>query len=64
MKTFYCVTSSYDDKGRVNAAITAAIEADTQPENTSKETGTKDIYNDWFPSKKEAQEFVKEAKKA
>lgn len=28
MKTWYCVTSSFDDKGRVTAAITATKEAE------------------------------------
>ena len=29
MKTWYCVTSSFDDRGRVVAAITASKEAET-----------------------------------
>lgn len=64
MKTWYCVMSSFDDKGRVTAAITATREAKSKPENTFTSTARKDIYCDWFGTIKEAQDFVKEAKKA
>lgn len=64
MKTWYCVTSSFDDKGRVTAAVTATQEAESKPENTFTSTARKDIYCDWFGTLKEAQDFVKEAKKA
>lgn len=64
METFYCVTTSFDNRGRVTAGITDSIQAERQPTNTSKETRAKDIYNDWFPSLKAAQDFVKEAKTA
>lgn len=55
MKTWYCVTSSFDDRGRVVAAITASKEAETCPESTYTSTSRKDIYNDWFGSTEEAQ---------
>ena len=64
MKTWYCVTSSFDDKGRVTAAITATREAEEKPESTFTSTARKDIYCDWFGSQKEAQNYVKEAKQA
>lgn len=58
MKTWYCVTSSFDDRGRVVAAITASKEAETCPESTYTSTSRKDIYNDWFGSTEEAQAWV------
>lgn len=62
MKTWYCVTSSFDDKGRVTAAVTASQKAECKPESTYTSTTRKDIYCDWFGSLKEAQAFVKETK--
>lgn len=64
MKTYWCVTTSVDDRGRVVANITNTVEAASKPENSSKSTDRKDIYNDWFESLEEAQEFVEEAKRA
>lgn len=54
MKTWYCVTSSFDDRGRVTANITATKEAKACPESTYTSTSRKDIYNDWFESLDEA----------
>lgn len=62
MKTWYCVTSSFDDRGRVVAAITASKEAKTCPESTYTSTSRKDIYNDWFGSTEEAQAWVEQAR--
>lgn len=64
LKKFYCVTTSFDDRGRVTSAITREIEATVQPENTSGSTSRKDIYNDWFDSREAALEWVQEAKRA
>ena len=64
MKTYYCVTSSFDDRGHVVAAITATCQADTKPESTYKSTSRKDIYNDWFETRKAAELFVKGSKNA
>lgn len=64
MKTYYCVTSSFDDRGRVTAAVTATIEAESKPESTYTSTRRKDIYNDWFESLEAANKFVEEAKAA
>ena len=64
LRTFSCVTSSFDDRGRVAAAITRTVEAAEKPENNCSSTGRKDIYNDWFDSREEAEKFVEEAKKA
>jgi len=63
-KLYWCVTSTYDDRGRVTAAITATKEAASRPEQTYTSTRRKDIYHDWFDSQEEAQAFVEDAKKA
>lgn len=64
MKTFYCVTSSFDNRGRVTAGITSSVEAETIPESTFTSTSRKDMYNDWFESIEDAKQFVEEAKSA
>lgn len=64
MKIWYCVTSSFDNRGRVTAAITGTVEAAEQPKQGYKSTRTKDIYVDYFGSHKEAAAFVEEAKRA
>ena len=64
MKTFWCVTTSVDNRGTVRAAITNFVEAVCKPENTSTSTSRKDIYNDWFEDHEEAEKFVEEARSA
>ena len=64
MKTYWCVTTSVDNRGRVVANITNTIEAVRKPENSSTSTSQRDIYNDWFESEQEAQAFVDQAKRA
>ena len=63
MKTYYCVTSSFDDRGRATANITDIIKAEKKPESTYTSTGRKDIYNDWFEGEKEAQEYVEQTRR-
>lgn len=63
-KTYWCVTTSVHDDGRVIAAITNSIRAVKKPENTSKELKRKDVYHDWFDSEEEADQFVEDAKNA
>ena len=62
MKTYYCVTSSFDDRGRATANITDMIKAEEKPESTYTSTSRKDIYNDWFGSTEEAQAWVEQAR--
>lgn len=64
MKTYYCVTSSVDDKGNVRAAITNVIDAACKPENSFRSLKRKDIYIDWFGSLDEAEMFVEEGREA
>jgi len=62
MKTWYCVTSTYDDHGRVTAGITDTKRAEEKPENGYTSKRDKDIYTDWFGSHEEAAKFVEEAR--
>ena len=64
MKTYFAVTTTFDNRGRVTAAITDTREADSQPERTFITDAKKDTYVDWFSSQAQATKFVKEAKKA
>lgn len=64
MKTYYCVTTSVNDKGKVLAAITDVIVANYKPENSFCSLKCKDIYCDWFDDPEEAKEFVEIAKMA
>lgn len=64
MKLFWCVTTSFDDRGRVAAGLTRCVEAVEKPENRSTSTRRKDIYTDWFDSREEAEKFIEEAKRA
>lgn len=64
MKTFYCVTTSFDDRGHIIANITAVKNSEERPQNTYKCTRYKDIYNDWFDTREQAERFIDEAKNA
>lgn len=64
MNTWYCVTTSFDDRGRVTAGITNVIQAAEKPESSCTSTRHKDIYNDWFGSEAEARKYVEEVKRA
>jgi len=48
--------------GRATANITDMIKAEEKPESTYTSTRRKDIYNDWFESEKEAQEYVEQTR--
>ncbi len=63
-RTWYCVTSSFDDKGRVTAAVTDTCVSAVKPARKFVSTRRKDIYMDWFDNPEKAKEFVKEAKMA
>lgn len=64
MKTYWCVTTSVYNDGRVIAAITNSIQAVKAPKNESKSLRRKDIYHYWFDSKEKAEQFVEDAKNA
>lgn len=61
MKTWYCVTSSFDDRGHVTAGITDVREQEEKPESRFKSTFHKDIYSEWFESIEEAKDYVRGA---
>ncbi|MBQ8966758.1 hypothetical protein [Ruminococcus sp.] len=64
MKTYYCVTSTVYDDGRMTAAITSEIEAAIKPEDHCTSTSRRDIYTDWFVTYEDAEAFVKETREA
>lgn len=61
---YYCVTTTFDNRGRVTANITCEREANQMPESTFTSATRKDIYSDWFDSLKAAESFVEEARNA
>lgn len=63
MKTFYCVITTFDDKGRVSAALTSA-RAEIKPENTRSSNARRDVYEDWYSSRRSANNFLETAKRA
>lgn len=64
MKTYYCVTTSVNDSGKVLAAITSVVDAVCKPENSFQSLKQRDVYHDWFDDLEEAKKFVEEAKTA
>ena len=63
MKTYYCVMTSFDDKGHTMSHITSTKETDEMPENSFKSTRNRDIYTDWFDDYEEAVRFVEDTLK-
>lgn len=64
LKTYWCVTTSVYNSGRIISHITDCIQSVAQPQDEFKELRTKDVYIDWFASKVAAEQFVLDAKKA
>lgn len=64
MTTFWCVTSTFDDRGHVIANITEVQEVEEKPESACVHTLRKDVYTDWFESWKDANQFVLDARRA
>lgn len=64
MKTYYCVTTSVNDRGKVSAAITNVIEAIEKPEGSYKSLKYKDVYHDWFEDLEIAKQFAEGVKRA
>lgn len=60
MKTYYIVSSSYFDDGKIVSSIVDTIQTPQKPEQGFKSTSRCDIYTDYFESWKEAQAFVTE----
>ena len=64
LTTWYAVTSSFYDNGKVKAAITDTVMAVQKPESGYKELKRCDVYVDYYPTKEEADKAVEEALKA
>jgi len=64
MNTYYCVVETYDDRGRVTAAIVDSQDAEEQPEDSFTSTTRKDIYVNWYDNYNTAAEAVENAKRA
>ncbi len=61
---WFCVTSSFSDKGLIVANVTDSCVSESKPEGTYRKLRNKDVYNDWFPSRAEAERFANETRKA
>lgn len=59
MKTYYCVTTTIHDDGRVSVIHSRAQQAEVRPTNKCTSTGHTDYYIDWFDSAEEASEYVR-----
>ena len=64
LTTWYAVTSSFYDNGKVKAAITDTVRTAQKPESGYKELKRCDVYVDYYPTKEEADKAVEEALKA
>ena len=63
MKTYYRVTSTFDNKGRTRAFV-EMVRASNKPEGTFFSNNRFDVYEDYFESEEEARQFAAEAKNA
>ena len=59
MQTYYRVTSTFNSDGRISAELTGWTLATEPPEDTENLTADADVYNDWFETREEADEFVR-----
>lgn len=63
MKTFYRVTSTFDDRGRARSHIDT-VRASRKPDSTFFNGPRFDVYEDYFDTEEEAKEFHSETKYA
>lgn len=61
---YYGVMTAFHDDGKIYAAMVEPKEAARKPKNSFKSLPFRDVYIDYFKSKKEALEFLEEVKKA
>lgn len=61
-KTYYCVTSSFHDDGRVTAAITMTRKTTKCPKSHSYSARDRDIYTDWYDNLAVAEKAVADAR--
>lgn len=60
-KKYYVVVTIVDNSGWLSCSLVDIITADSKPESEYKCTPRKDIYTDYFSSKKAAADFVKQS---
>lgn len=60
MKIYEVISRYCDD--RKNTFILNVIEAEKMPENTFESLKTRDVYHDYFSSKKDAEKFIENSK--
>ena len=63
LKTYYCVTTTFYDNGKVYANI-EEVYAERQPEDTFRPTRRCDIYEDYFDNREAAKQCAEYARKA
>ena len=54
MQIFYSVKSQYDADGTKKAELNGTVRAFKKPDNTMTKLLYKEVYIDWFPTKREA----------
>lgn len=54
-RQYWCVTTVYDNYGRITAKVIKAVEAFSKPLNMSKRIKEKKICREWFESQEEAE---------
>ncbi|MDD3337831.1 MAG: hypothetical protein PHS82_03130 [Lachnospiraceae bacterium] len=64
MKTYWSVTTSIYDDGRITSNITSKVRAVCKPDDAQRSTKQKDIYVEWFEKHEDAENWVKEAENA
>ena len=64
VQTYYCVMSTFDDRGVSKGWLVEHREAESRPAGSMKETKHKDIYTDWFDSEEEAMKYLADFAKA
>lgn len=61
MKTCYYVKTRIDNCGHASVIETGAVDVKELPEGRCSSTDYEDVYTDWFESREEAGDFVREA---
>lgn len=62
MKTCYYVKTRIDDRGHASVIGTGAVDVKEPPEGRCSSTDYEDVYTDWFESREEADDFVREVR--
>lgn len=62
MKTCYYVKTRIDNRGHASVIETGAVDVKELPEWRCSSTDYEDVYTDWFESREEADDFVREVR--